>query len=162
MNVQKVDGSISSIRVADLKNISFLRGDEGSQSLLVKRTDGKTTAVLFETNPVMTISDNKLIIKPGATEQTEIEIAEIAEILFDNGSNSIGKVEQNGLVCVVCDDGVTLRGIPMNVEPLVYTICGKRVATPPCRNGELKLSRATLGCGIFIVKVCSFTTKIKL
>lgn len=162
MNVQKSDGSSSSIRVADLKNISFLTVDKGSQGLLVKSNGGKTTAVLFESNPEVTVSAGKLIIKSNAPEPTEIEITDIAEIVFGDGSGSVGMIEQNDLVCVVYDDGVVLRGIPAGAEPAVYTLAGQRVATPPCQNGELRLSRTTLGSGIFIVKVGSSAIKIKL
>ncbi|MBD5224761.1 MAG: hypothetical protein HDS68_02175 [Bacteroidales bacterium] len=162
MNVQKADGSSNSIRVAELKNISFLAGEEGNQGMLIKRTDGKTTAVLFKSNPEVTVSDGKLIIKSSAPEQSEIEISDIAEIAFGDGSDSVGKIERNDLVCVVYDDGISLRGIPMDTEPLIYSIDGQLMATPTCRNGELNLSRLTLGSGIFIVKVGSFATKIKL
>ncbi len=163
MNVHKADGSSSSLRVADLKNISFLTVDKDNTSLSIKKTDGKTTTILFESNPVMTISDGTLLIRSSAPEPTEIGIADIAEIAFGDGSNSINKVDKDDdLVCVVYDNGVTLRGIPTDVAPMIYTIDGRRIATPDCQDGELKLSRATLGGGIFIVKIGSFATKIKL
>ena len=86
MNILKTDGTCTQTRVADLSQISFLTVDEGGQGLVVKTLGGETAAVLFETNPIVTISNGKLIVKPSSDEAVEFEITDIAEILFRKAS----------------------------------------------------------------------------
>ena len=162
MNVQKTDGTTAQTRVADLKQISFLSVDEGGQGLLVTTSDGETVAVLFEANPVVTVSSGKLTVKSDSEDVVQFEIADIVEILFGDASSATPVSRVEGFSCVLQDGGVLLRDIPKGVMPRVYSIDGRTLPTPSFRNGELRLSRETLGSGIFIVKVGSFSTKIKL
>ena len=159
MNIQKTDQSSSQVRMADLQKISFLSVEEGNQGLLVKTLGGETAAVSFEMNPVVTVAEGKLIIQSKSEENLQFEISDIEEITFGtSGTSGISKLK--GFECVLQDDGVMLRGIPKGVKPRVYTIDGRSVPTPPFLNDELRLSRSTLGSGIFIVKVGTFSTKI--
>ena len=162
MNIFKTDSTSTQIRVADLKEISFLTVDEGGQGLLVKTLDGETAAVLFETNPVVTVSSGKLIVKSSSSDAVEFEITDIVEILFGDASDASAISEPEGFAYILQDGGVLLRGIPKGVKPRVYSLDGRSLQTPPFNNGELRLSRATLGSGIFIVKVGTFSTKIRL
>jgi hypothetical protein len=148
--------------VADLSQISFLTVDEGGQGLLVKTSDGETAAVLFETNPVVTVSNGMLKVKPSTGVALSFEITDIAEIQFGDASNSAAINELKGFSCVLQNCGALLRGIPKDVKPCVYSLDGRCLPTPPVQGGELRLSRATLGTGIFIVKVGKFSAKIKL
>ena len=162
MNIQKTDGTTSQTRVADLKQISFLTVEEGGQGLLVKTMGGETTAVLFETNPVVTISSGKLTVKSSSANSVQFEISDIAEIKFGDASDDTAVSQLEGFACVLQDGCVLLRGIPGGIKPCVYSTDGRSIPTPPFRDGELRLSRATLGTGIFIVKVGKFSTKIQL
>lgn len=162
MNIQRTDGTIAQTRVADLKQISFLALDAGDQGLLVKTLGGETAAVLFETNPVVTVGNGTLTITPASTEAMTFEIADIAEIVFGDTPSSITHSKQQGVFCVWQASGVLLRGIPQGVKPCVYSTDGRSVPAPALHNGELRLSRETLGTGIFIVKVGTFSTKIRL
>lgn len=160
INVLKTDGTSSRTRVADLTQISFLTREGGSQGLLVKTQDGETVAVLFETYPVVTVSDGKLIVKSVSAEIKEFEITDIAEILFGDTSEVTAISRHEGFACLLQDGGITLRDIPVGVEPCIYTISGRKLPTPPFADGVLQLNQATLGTGIFIVKVGSFSIKI--
>ena len=162
IKVLKKDGTSAQTRVADLKQIRFLTVEEGGQGLLVKTLGGETATVLFETKPVVTASDGKLIVKPNSSDAVEFEIADIAEIQFGDASNSAAISELKGFSYVLQDCGALLRGIPKDVKPCVYSLDGRCLPTPPVQGGELRLSRATLGTGIFIVKIGKFSTKIKL
>ena len=161
MNILKTDGTRSQTRVADLKQISFLTVDEGGQGLLLKTLGGETAAVLFETNPVVTVSNGKLNVSSGSTDAVEFEISDIAEIQFGDASGGSSISHPEGFSCVLQDDGMLLRGIPKGIAPRVYSLDGRSLPTPPFQGGELRLSRGTLGSGIFIVKVGAFSTKIK-
>ena len=161
MNIMKTDGTTAQTRVAELKQISFLTVDAAGQGLLVKTLDGETAAILFETNPVVTVSSGKLTVKSDTANPTQFVIADIAEILFGDASDPTPLSELEGFACVLQDGGVLLRGIPDGVKPLVCTIDGRSLPTPSFSGGELRLSRAALGTGIFIVKVGSFSTKIR-
>ena len=158
MNIMKTDGTTAQTRVAELKQISFLTVDPGNEGLFVKTFDGATAAILFKTNPVVTVSSGKLTVKSDSDNPTQFVIADIAEILFAR-TTPISEIE--GFACELQDGGVLLRGIPEGVEPCVYSIDGRSLPVPPFRGGELRLSRATLGSGVFIVKVGSFSTKIR-
>ena len=161
MNILKTDGTSTQTRVAELKQISFLTVDGADQGLLVKTFEGETVAVLFETNPVVTISSGKLTIKPSSGETVQVLITDIEEILFGEASDPTAISKLEGYAFVLQDGGALLRGIPQGVTPRVYSIDGKSIPTPFFRDGELRLSRETLGTGIYIVKVGSFSTKIQ-
>lgn len=161
MNIQKTDGTIAQTRVADLKQISFLTVDEGGQGLLVKTSGGETTAVLFEASPVVTVSSGKLTVKSSSADAVQFEISDIVEIQFGDASDATGISNLEGFACVLQDGGVLLRGIPKGVKPRICSIDGRSLPTPPFSDGELRLSRATLGTGIFIVNVGKFSTKVQ-
>ncbi len=162
MTVQKTDGTSEQTRVAELKQISFLTVEEGGQGLRVKTTGGETTKVLFEANPVVTISKGKLVVKSDAADAVEFEIADVAEITFGEatGVHAVG-VPQD-FSCVLQDGGVLLRGIPLGVQPQVYTLDGRSLPVPPLQGSELLLTRSALGKGVYVVKVGKVSTKIKL
>ena len=163
MKVIKKDGSSAQTRVVDLKQISFLTVAEGGQGLLIKTVGGETAAVLFEAHPIVTVSDSKLVVKSNSSEAVEFEISDIEEIQFGDASDEATTINvPEGFAYVLQDSGALLRGLPKGVKPRVYSIDGRSLPTPRIRNGELRLSRATMGPGIFIVKVGSFSTKIKL
>ena len=167
MNIQRTDGTNTQTRVADLQEITFLTLDQGGQGLLVKTAGGGTTAVLFEANPVVTVADGKLVVKTstppsGTAEAVEFEIADIAEILFGDATDGIAINASEGFSWVLQDGGALLRGIPKGVKPRIYTLDGRSLPTPPLRNGEMRLSRTTMGKGVFIVKAGTLSTKIRL
>ncbi len=162
MNIQKKDGTSTQTRTAELKQISFLAADAGKQGLQVKTQGGETATVLLEANPIVTAANGKLNIKQDAADAMEFEIADIAEIRFDDKPNSIAGTEAGGLSCIVQGDGVLLRGIPQGARPRIYSTDGRCLATPAPHDGELRLGRETLGTGIFIVKVGTLATKIRL
>lgn len=162
MNIVKTDGSIVQTRLADLKQISFLTIEEGGRGLLLKTTDGETVSVLFEANPVVTISSGKLIVKSTLPDAVEIEIGSIEEIQFGEASDVNAIEDIKGFACILQDNGALLRGVPEGAFPKVYSLDGKVMPVPPVRNGEIFLNRNTLGSGIFIVKVGRFSAKIKL
>ena len=161
MNVLKTDGTTAQTRVADLKEIGFLTIDEGGKGLTVKTLGGETASVLFEANPAVTVSEGKLNIKPKAADAIEFEIDEIAEIVFGEVSDATAIKGTEGFAFVLQEGGAVLRGIPDGTMPLVYSIDGRRLPTPSFSNGEMRLNRATLGPGIYIVKVGTFSTKVK-
>lgn len=161
MNILKTDGTTAQTRVADLKQISFLTVEEGGQGLLVNTQGGETVRILFETNPVVTISNEKVSVKSTA-ETVEFEITDIAEIMFGDATDPAGISTLKGFECVMQDGGALLRGIPEGVKPRIYSVDGRSIPTPTLTNGELRLNRTTLGTGIYIIKVGTFSTKIKL
>lgn len=162
MNIQKKDGTTMQTRVADLKQINFLTTNEGGQGLLVKTQDGKTAAILFKTVPVVTIASGKLTVKSTYADPVEFEITDIAEIQFGDKSEATAINLPKGLTCVLQEGGTLLRGIPEGVQPRLYSLDGRNLPTPPVEEGELQLNRSTLGSGVFIVKIGSLATKIKL
>ena len=162
MNIQKKDGTTMQTRVADLKQINFLTTNEGDQGLLVKTQDGETAAILFKTVPVVTIASGKLTVKSTYADPVEFEITDIAEIQFGDKSEATAINLPKGLTCVLQEGGTLLRGIPEGVQPRLYSLDGRNLPTPPVEEGELQLNRSTLGSGVFIVKIGSLATKIKL
>ena len=162
MKVQKKDGTSIPMRVAELKQISFLAADLDDQGLLLKTMGGEMAAVLFEANPVVTLSGSKLTVKSNSADAVEVEVTNIAEILFGQTTGVVPAGTRKDLACIMQESGVLLRGIPDGVTPRVYSLDGRSLATPAVRGSELQLNRAVIGRGIFIVKVGTFSTKIKL
>lgn len=162
MTVQKKDGTSADTRVADVKEISFLAVEAGSQGVLVKTQSGETAAVRFEANPVVTVANGKLNVRSSDADAMVFEISDVAEILFGDASEGMAIKAPEGLAFVVQEGGALLRGIPKGVKPRIYTMDGRCLPTPPLQGDELRLNRATLGAGIFIVKVGSFATKIRV
>lgn len=162
MNILKTDGTTMQTRVAELKQLSFLTVEEGGQGVLVTTNGGETIGVLFEENPVVTVANEKLTITSTAPTPAVFEITDIAEIKFGDTSEATGIDALRDFAFILKDGGALLRGIPEGVKPKVYAIDGRSIPTPTVSNGELRINRATLGTGIFILKVGTFTTKIKL
>lgn len=162
MDIRKSDGTTVQTRVAELAQISFLTAEEGTQGIIVKTLGGETAAVSFQANPIVTVSNGKLSVKPKADEAIQFEITDIAEILFGDTADATGISAPHSLTCVLEDGGVLLRGIPQGIIPCICSIDGRSIPTPPMQDGEMRLSRATLGTGIFIVKAGTFSAKIKL
>lgn len=162
INILKTDGTNTQTRVADLKQISFLANEKSDQGILIKTLGGETAAILFESNPVVTIANSKMAIKSSTADALEFEISDIAEIQFGDASNKDGIKQPNGFAYVMQEDGAILRGIPEGIVPQVYTLDGYALPTPTIHQGELLLNHSTLGKGIFIIKVGSFSTKIQL
>ena len=162
MNILKTDGTSTQTRVADLKQISFLTVDEGGQGIMVTTLSGATAAVLFDTNPVVTVSKSKLVITPSTSDAVEFEIADIAEIQFGETSDPTAISTPKGFSWVLQDGGALLRDIPEGAEVRVFALDGRCLPAPSPRGGELLLDRATLGSGIFVVKVGDFSAKIRL
>lgn len=161
IHVQKKDGTSTRTRMAELKELSFLTTAEGGQGLVVKTSGGQTAAVRFDANPVVTIAKGKLIVRSSAADAVEFEIADVAEILFgDATQTSIG--ELRGFDYVLQEGGALLRGIPAGTKARVYTLSGRSLPTPNVEDGQLRLNRSTFGTGIFIVKIGKFSTKIRL
>ena len=162
MNVVKTDGTSTLTRVAELEKISFLTVEEGSQGLLVKTRGGETAGVRFLKHPVVTMEDGRLTVTYGEAETMEFEIADIAEIMFGDATNAEGISTPEGFAFELQGDGAQLRNIPESTRVQVYSIDGRCLPSPTVSNGTMLLSRSTLGTGIFIVKIGTFTTKIKL
>ena len=120
------------------------------------------TMPLFEANPVVTVSGGKLVVKSSSADAVEFEIAEIAELQFGDASDATAISKPQGTTCVLQDGAVLLRGIPKGIKPQIFSRDGRSLPTPSFADGTLQLNRATLGTGVFIVKVGKFTTKIKL
>lgn len=68
-----------------------------------------------------------------------------------------------GIACMAQADGVIFTNIPANTKALVFSLDGR---TTPVQtvgaDGTLTLSRSELGTGIFIVKIGTFTSKVRL
>lgn len=160
MNIQKNDGTCVQTRVADLSQITFLTVREDNQGLQIKTLGGEVATVLFEGNPVLTVSDEKLTIKSSGKDALTFEIADIKEIVFCDTQSSLSSSKAECISCVVQKDGILFRGIPREAVPYICTLDGRGLPSPSVHNGEMKLNRATLGAGVFIVKIDGFSSKI--
>lgn len=162
INVQMTDGTVAQTRAAELDEITFLTLEEGGQGLIVKTVGGETARVLFEANPVVTISNGKMVVKSDPSVKQEFVITDIEEILFGDATDPAGIDRVDGFAFVLQKEGALLRGIPENVKPRVYSVDGRSIPLPHYTGGELLLTRESLGTGVFIVKVGTFTTKIMI
>ena len=162
MNVQKKDGTTMQACVADMERISFLTVEEGGQGLLVKTLGGETAGVRFLKHPVVTMADGRLTVTYGESETMAFEIVDIAEIVFGDATNVEGISTPDGFAFELQGDAALLRNIPDGTKVQVYSLDGRSLPSPTVSNGQLLLNRSTLGTGIFIIKIGTLATKIKL
>ena len=163
MNVLKKDGTTAQTRVEELKQISFLATQAGENGLLITTWGGEKLGFKFEANPVVAIAKGKMTITSNEMENAlEVEVSEIAEIEFGDTSDATGIEGIKVFDCLMQRDGMLLSRIPEGAKVSLYTLDGKRLPAPQVKDGHLLFNRATLGSGIFIVKVGTLSTKIKL
>ena len=163
MCVQKTDGTYALTRVAELSKISFLSIDDPGKGLIVSTSVAEPVGVFFEDSPEVTVSAGKLIVaSKSAASPVEIEIDNITEITFGTPASVSVPGQDAGVECVLQPGAALFRGISEGTAAEIYTVDGRAVTAPAVVGGELRLDRDSLGSGIFIVCIGTFTTKVTL
>lgn len=163
MCIHKTDGTYALTRVAELTKISFLSIDDPGKGLIVVTSVADPVSVLFEQQPEVTVSDGKLIVtSKSAANNVEIEIDNVTELKFGTPASLSIPDADMGIVCVLQPGAALFRSIPDGVAAEICSIDGRTMPAPAIANGELKLSADTLGAGIYIVRIGTFTAKVTL
>lgn len=163
MCIHKTDGTYALTRVAELNKISFLSIDDPGKGLIVVTSVSDPVEVLFEQQPEVTVADGKLIVtSKSAADNVEIEIDHVNELRFGTSASLSIPDADMGIVCVLQTGAAMFRSIPDGMAAEICRIDGRTVASPSITGGELKLSADTLGAGIYIVRIGTFTAKVTL
>lgn len=167
MRVQMTDDSYTLTRVSELSKISFLSIADHYKGVIVDTKEGEPVTVLFDARPVLTMKNGSLVMTSDAADsQLTIAIDDISEIRFGTATptsiDGTAAATTSGVTCVFGQGAALFRGIPEGIRPTVCTADGRNVPVDVCSGGEMRLSRETVGTGIFIVRIGSFTTKITL
>lgn len=163
MCVQMNDSSSTLTRVAELKKITFLSIADKGKALLVNTIGGNHATILLDDQPEVTVAAGSLIVTSKAADSpVKIEIDSIATMKFGDASSTKVSALTAGIICSLQQGTATFKGIPSNTMIKVCTIDGGIVPIPRCTGGELRLTRASLGPGIYIVRIGTFATKITL
>ena len=163
MCVQMNDSSSTLTRVAELKKITFLSIADKGKALLVNTIGGNHATILLDDQPEVTVAAGSLVVTSKAADSpVKIEIDSIATMKFGDASSTKVSVLTAGIICSLQQGTATFKGIPSNSMIKVCTIDGGIVPIPRCTGGELRLTRASLGPGIYIVRIGTFATKITL
>lgn len=163
MSLHKSDGTCTLTRVTELSKITFLSIADQGKGMIVSTTNAAPTTVLFEDQPVVTVSEGQLVVSSKSVDSpVKIEIGDITEIRFDKATALTAPDAAGGIACVLQPGAALFRGIPAGVVPEVCTIDGRRVPVTVSTSGEMKLSRSILGAGIYVVRIGSFKTKVTL
>lgn len=161
INIIKTDGTTTETRMAELDEISFLTINPGTQGLIIKTVGGEKAGILFESNPVVSITKGVLSVKSTSPDVVSFEVSDIAEIIFGDASEAAGINRIEGFSCVMRDGSLLLRNIPEGITPSLYSVDGRSVPMPTAADGQLEFSPSSIGRGVFILKVGTFTTKLK-
>ncbi len=163
MCVQKTDGTYALTRVAELSKISFLSIGDPGKGLIVSTSVAEPVGVFFEDSPEVTVSAGKLIVaSKSAASPVEIEIDNITEITFGTPASVSAPGRDSGIVCVLQSGAALFKGIPEGRVAEICGVDGRIVPAPAVTGGELRLDSDSLGKGIFIVRIGTFTTKVTL
>lgn len=163
MCVHKTDGTYALTRVAELLKISFLSIDDQNKGMIVNTSVSEPLVVLFEAQPEVTVSDGKLVVaSKSAASSVEIEISNITEITFGIPASISAPGRDSGIVCVLQSGAAFFKGIPEGRVAEICGVDGRIVPAPAVTGGELRLDSDSLGKGIFIVRIGTFTTKVTL
>lgn len=138
---------------------AFVAG--AADGLRVKTLTGDAVVFHFDTRPEVTFLAGRLQVKTADEPAVTFEIDDIDSIEFAavTGVDAPGDC---GIRMSADALGVLFAGIPDGAHAAVYAVSGQLLVSARCSGGELRLSRAELGCGVYIVKIDGFTAKIAL
>ncbi len=163
MRVHKTDGTCALTRVAELTKISFMSIDDPGKGLIVVTSGSDPVAMLFEQQPEITVGDGKLIVtSKSAADNVEVELDNVNEIKFGVPASLSTPGTDTGIVCVLQPGAAVFKFIPDGAVVEICRIDGSAVPVCSITDGELKLSGDTLGAGIYIVRIGTFTAKVTL
>lgn len=127
--------------------------------ILVTMIDGTSTTIRIDEKPIVTISNNKLIIK--TTEATaEFDRAKVARFNFLDEESGIDGVQANESAFVKQEgDLFIFNNLPADSEIKIYNLEGVLMKNETA-TGDYALSTADLISGVYIVSVNGVSTKI--
>ena len=145
------------------KHLEDLGFTVGSSVTVMNTIGGNHATILLDDQPEVTVAAGSLVVTSKAADSpVKIEIDSIATMKFGDASSTKVSALTAGIICSLQQGTATFKGIPSNTMIKVCTIDGGIVPIPRCTGGELRLTRASLGPGIYIVRIGTFATKITL
>ena len=125
---------------------------------------GDPVTFLYSQEPDISFIGKSLKITTiGSEAPVTLDMDNIKEITLGKSAGVEDLKDVQGIACMAQADGVIFTNIPANTKALVFSLDGR---TTPVQtvgaDGTLTLSRSELGTGIFIVKIGTFTSKVRL
>ncbi len=131
-------------------------------TLTIHQKDGQQFSYGFEEKPVVTFTDNDLIIKSSKTE-VQYEMAKVAKFTFDDVEDAVIGIKANDTKSSLSLDEYTvcISGAKADVEVRLITSDGKQIQTYKTnQDGSVSFSIAELPEGTYIISTESLTVKI--
>lgn len=131
-------------------------------TLTIHQKDGQQFSYGFEEKPVVTFTDNDLIIKSSKTE-VQYEMAKVAKFTFDDVEDAVIGIKANDTKSSLSLDEYTvcISGAKADVEVRLIASDGKQIQTYKTnQDGSISFSIAELPEGTYIISTESLTVKI--
>ncbi|MBR2395989.1 MAG: hypothetical protein IKB00_05225 [Bacteroidaceae bacterium] len=131
-------------------------------TLTIHQKDGQQFSYGFEEKPVVTFTDNDLIIKSSKTE-VQYEMAKVAKFTFDDVEDAVIGIKANDTKSSLSLDEYTvcISGAKADVEVRLIASDGKQIQTYKTnQDGSVSFSIAELPEGTYIISTESLTVKI--
>ena len=123
-------------------------------AVVVNMTDGTKTVFLLAEEPVITYSENNLIVRT-ASKEVSVPVTSITSVTLEDRSSAT-KIESAPTA-----DGVLFRQLPAGSEIRVFTVDGKSVCTQKADgDGSVGLDLSRLPKGVLIIKTPAATIKV--
>ena len=123
-------------------------------AVVVNMTDGTKAVFMLADDPVITYSENFLVLK-SATKEVSVLVTYVTSVTLEDRSSTT-KIES-----AFTADGVLFRQLPAGSEVRVFTVDGKSVCVQKVdSDGSVGLDLSRLPKGVLIIKTPETTIKV--
>lgn len=140
----------------------FVSGVNAQNTLTIHQKDGKQISFGFDEKPVVSFTDNYLVVKSGGAE-VQYALSTFSKLTFDDkeaGVDGIG--DDAGKASVSLDEYVVaINGAKADIPVRLVALDGKEIQSYKTdKEGAVTFSIADLPEGIYIISSESLTVKI--
>ncbi len=132
-------------------------------ALRIMSKNGSATTYLFDVQPELSFNGNVLVVTQAAQGSTaSFELDDVDYYDFADVVSGVTAVDAaSGITMQLSSSQATFQGVPQGAAVAVYTIDGRQVLATTATGGQVTIDAATVGGGVAVVRIGTFTTKIK-
>ena len=134
----------------------------GQNFLTIQQKDGQEFSFGFEDKPIITYTDNDLVLKTSKTE-LQYPLASLAKFTFTDTATEVDAVQDDIKNPTFTIDGyeINITGTKAGINVSVISTDGKAIGTYKTdQDGSVSFSIADLSLGIYIIKSENLTFKV--
>lgn len=131
---------------------------QAAHVLRVNHTSGDVVHFVLDDQPQISFTGSKLKIVSTVNPQgTHFELDDIESLDFTEALAA--EAPDAGLKVTTDREGVTITNVPEGATVVVCNLTGHTINVPVTADGTLRLLRADLQKGVYIIKINDFTLK---